>query len=485
MKFYSSINSIARLVILFCFSLFLITTINSVPMYNQYDPFAYHKISGMNKSYKKISGKTQFALNVSPFYQNAAYARDNTNSRVPEGEIFGWWNLFGLFYGEDSNQIKAAPASKAFVLDGGVPNIPNAATIGYYPKLSAAWRVLDNKDGDTVLVPDDYNTTAFDENLTDPQSFKDVSYLKNYIPKAYVNYEKMGIRLEMNLDFNCGIGINVKSGLVDYKQTPTYYARTTAAPVNNSLALKYLTDPDVMKDVLAEVGLDISKREETTLEDTYVQLHYQMPFDLMNQDDEHVVTLVPFISTGLWIPTGKEAKQNAFFSIPTGNDGFWGLTVDGAINISIPDAMQFGVGAGVVKYFERSLKNYRIANHEYQQTIFPWTADVKKDPGLLWYFNASMKAPEFIDNFSAYADFIYLNHNVDDIKMNESDEARNAYFKPEINEELSRWWATMFQGGIEYSFNEGLQIGLGFQTHLSGRRVYRNTTIMGTFSFVF
>lgn len=483
------------------FLCFAPTSVFSTLMYNQYDPMAYHTIYGINKTYKKQDSKFQASINLSPFYQHASYAKDGDGNKVPEGDIFGWWNLFGLFYGVSGNEIKAAPTTKTFVLNGAVPNIPNAATRSSYPTLTAAWRVLDQKN-ENVVAPEntDYNLVGPDDikfNYTDPAQF-DSNTFRKYMPLSYVDYEKFGVRTQINFNFDIGLGINLKGGLVDYKQVPIFenytfedatdddkFNPTWPATDNDGYIYKYLRRPDVMEDVLSEVGLDISKRQETTLEDTHIEVYFQLPFEVMDNDDEHVLTFVPYLAAGIWLPTGKEKNQDAAFSIPTGNDGFWGITVDGQLSFDIPGSMQFGFGAGVAYYFDRNLDDYRVASHKYQQGIFPWKAKINKEPGLLWNFNATVKAVEFIDNFSVYMDFIYLRHNRDTITMREDDSARNAYFVPKVNEENSKWWATMFQGGVEYKFSPGIQMGLGFQSHLSGRRVYRNTTVLGTMSFVF
>ncbi|MBD3273185.1 hypothetical protein GF385_02425 [Candidatus Dependentiae bacterium] len=469
----------------------------SVQMYNQYDPMVYHTIYGVNKTYKKQKSKFQVNLNLSPFYQHASGAKDGNGDKVPEGDIFGWWNLFGLFYGvtgtSPNKEIKAAPTSKPFTLDpvvgGDNPDIPDATTRSNYPNLSAAWRVLDNQSEGGAT---DYDVTNLVLDFTDPTNFNNtVQPLKTYMPKTYIKYEKFGVRGQIDFTFDFGLGLNVKGGLVDYKQVPNFQNRTGYAPSwppedsADDYVDKYLRRLDVMEDVLSEVGINIDQRQETTLEDTHAEIYLQFPFDVMNDNNELVVTLVPYLAGGVWIPTGKEKNQDAAFSLPTGNDGFWGVTVDGAINFALPASIQFGFGVGLAYFFERDLDDYRIAANDSQQAIFPWKAKIKKDPGLLWNFNASLKALQFLDNFSAYMDFIYLRHNRDEITMREDDEDRNDYFLPSTNEENSKWWATIFQGGVEYVFSKGLQIGIGFQAHLSGRRVYRTTTILGTMSFVF
>ncbi|KKP22472.1 MAG: hypothetical protein SZ59_C0006G0013 [candidate division TM6 bacterium GW2011_GWF2_28_16] len=493
--------------ILFLINLIFILLINlnlySVPMYNQYDPFVMHTIRGIDRFKHKMDDKFNVSLNLTPFYQHAAYSRgpnganDADGSKTPTGDIFGRWNIFGLFYGVEDNQIKAAPTNKTFVLEPAAvatTYIPNAATRSSYPKISDAWRVLDNlAENNPVVNPTTYDYEGLDYSFTDITQYDQATFNK-YFAKTYTDYEKYGLRLDLNFVFKKGIGVNVKSGLVDYKQTPNFVNDTSFQPTwpNEAIPVttpdyiyKYMRQQDIMQDIYDEVGLDTYAHQETTLEDTFIQLFLRPSFDLMDNEDELQVSLVPYLAVGAWLPTGKEQNPDSAFSLPTGNNGFWGLTVDGAINFDLPGTIQFGFGGGIAYFFDRNLDGQRIANHELQQGVFPWKANIKKEPGLLWHFDASMYAPEFIDHFSAYLDFVYLRHNRDKITMQEHDSERNAYFVPSVNEENSKWWATILQGGVEYSFTPGLQIGLGFQTHLSGRRVYRDTTVLGTMTFVF
>lgn len=463
------------------------SVIYSIPMYNQYDPFAYHTIKGIDHTYKrKQKNRNQVRFDLSPFYQYACGARNKDGLKVPEGDMFGRWNMFGLFYG-----YNAAPTTKSFVTNvNDTWKIPDANTITNYPKLSDSWRVLDKlNEGSGRTTPPLYDTVNLENNYTDPVYYNLDSFNK-YFPKIYTNYEKFGLRGQINLSLKKGFGFNIKGGLVDYKQTPEFEKDDSFSPTyqnddNDGNIYTYLVKPDVLQAITAEVGLNSEAYQQIALEDTHIEFSYQIPFDVMNNDNEHVVTMIPYIAAGLWIPTGKEKNQNAAFSLPTGNNGFWGMTLDGQINFELSQSMLWGFGMGTSYFFDRSLDDYRIASHEYQQGIFPWSANINKDPGLLWYFNSTLKAEQFIDNFSAYVDFIYLRHNKDVITLRESNPSRNEYFKPTINEDNSKWWATMFQGGIEYIFSEGLQMGLGFQAHLSGRRVYRGITLLGTMSFVF
>jgi len=206
---------------------------------------------------------------------------------------------------------------------------------------------------------------------------------------------------------------------------------------------------------------------------------------LIDRDDEHAATLIPYLSVGVWLPSGEKKDIDKAFTLPTGNDDFYGLTAEGAINVDFPDTMQLGFGGGVALYESKFLNNYRVPSSNNQYGIYPWKANIKKRPGAVWYVRASMKAEEFIEDFSFYVDFIHTQHLKDSITMRETDAARNAYFRPEALERDSKWRANVIHGGLNYHVSPGFEMGISFQAPISGSRVYKTTTILGTLSFIF
>ena len=144
--------------------------------------------------------------------------------------------------------------------------------------------------------------------------------------------------------------------------------------------------------------------------------------------------------------------------------------------------MQLCFGLGGIFYGSKEYSDYRIPNSQYQQGVFPWLAKVKRQPGEIWYANASMKASFFSTNFSFYFDYIHSEHLKDKFTMKDTDD-KNALFYTKTLEENSAWKNNLVQGGINYKVTNGLELGLGFQAHISGVRVYKTTTVLGTLSF--
>ncbi len=460
MKKVSILNKFV--LILFLFSTFFISTITSTPIYNRYEQFAIYNVFGTDKFYERRD-KFEMAIQLSPFYQHASGARDEDGKKVPEGDMFGQWSMFGLFHGK----------------------VPTEADFSQmYPRLSKAERMIKNIPNYIKPLPDSskYKRDIIAEN-------NEVGFYT-----VGIDYEKLGTRGVLEFRFKCGFGLTVKSGVITYKQYPLFglnsalTADLSSTDTVEKQAAQIVDDylmTDSSRQVIGdELGINLENVRDTTFEDTHVQIDWSIPFDLKNEEDEHVVTMVPYVAVGCWIPTGKKKKTDIAFSLPTGNDGHFGVTLEGSINFDFPGMVQLGFGAGAAFYESKTLNNYRVPSHEFQNGIYPWKTNIKRDPGAVWYANASFKAPDFIENLSFFFDYIYKQHNKDEITLRE-DDARASKFKPTKLEEESKWKSNIVHAGLNYKVTPGLQLGISFNSHISGVRVYRTTTILGTMSFIF
>jgi hypothetical protein len=512
-----------NVVICVCLFLFLFISqdlLSTPPINNPYDPVQFHSVFGSDKYYAK---KDTFSLNIvlSPFYQHASGARDSRGGKTSEGDVYGRWNMLGMFFGtrtvlapapgvdtQDYQQLDASPTDKQFMLqytyDGNHDIIPNEATRnatnGRYKLLSSAWRVLDGiaEEHDQTPVLDDNpatgGDTGIDKNYTLEDNFDTDDNSTGHLSLSS-DYEKFGVRGQICLEFSFGFGMKCKGGVVDYKQTGTCSNYTPAGSsasgtgsANEKARAQYLINKYLMnpyEQILNEVGIYTQEQKKTVFEDTYVELFWHLPWNIEDDDYKHVATVSPYVAVGVWFPTGKNKHQDYIFSVSTGADGFWGISTVGSINIDLPDLIQLSFGGGATFYESKTINGYRVPSSEYQSGVYPWKARIRKRPGAVWYLNASFKAYEFIERFSLFFDYVYSEHKRDSIIVQETTSTRNSYFKPEKIIDDSRWRTNVIHGGINYRVASGLDIGFSFQAHLSGARVYKTTTMMGTLNFNF
>lgn len=525
MKFLSLKNLVFLLIITLFFEQFLFAT----PVNNRYDPVAFYNCRGTDKFYFK-KDKWKINFDITPFYMHGSGARDAGGHRVPEGDIFGKLNMLTLFFGSGyaAGSPGASPTSKPFTFKSDTGEPDPVTVVDNYTRFSTARRVLDGK---TLIygaepVPTFAKITEL-KALYGPQVLYDLAasftgtsdatkILKDYTNENEfdqsnqslgcfsipIKYEKMGLRGLVSVEFPFGLGINLKGGFVDIKQRPIFHNLSHGTEINGgvaandySLTYTYMMQNEIYPVIFHELGLNVDEYHRVCMEDTHLQVYWGFPFDSRDENDNISVSIIPYVSMGLWLPTGQKMDPNRAFSMPASNDGnTWGLTLEGNLNFDLPGTIQLGAGGGVSFYGSKNM-NMRVPATEYpganvlsnvisggyQNPMFcPWMANVRKRPGTLWYVNLSFAAPDFIKHFSFYFDYIYTQHQRDSITVNSSSLYDKNYFKTNNLREVSKWKDNKVHMGLSYRVSNALDIGLTVQAHISGVRVYRTTTIGGT-----
>ncbi|MFH1644264.1 MAG: hypothetical protein ABIA74_03750 [bacterium] len=501
-------------------STFIVSELFSLPLNNFYDQAIFYNVRGVDKYYFKK--QPWFTFDISPYMQCVSGCRgwngtrkDADNNNWGEGDRLGWWNMLGLFYGRD-----ASPTDNKFELIQGELEVNTPPSGDYqrylrYPDLVLSGVVVDG-DTATKIKNDATSLTVFTQkeidesvidkvdlatgpdsadkilyNFTDETNFDvDDKFGRLSVP---IDFEKIGLRSKLNFVFGQYFGANVKTGVCYYKQRPTFVDKTSgqqgkwyqsfpnATEKSKTLVQTYLTDEEKIEAIANEVGLDVNRYSKTAMEDTHIEFSMNYPIKLEGKDSELEVTFIPILAVGVWAPSGSNFKQDYAFSLPTGNDGFLGLTVDGSLNLDFPGTIQLGFGLGGAYFEKKDLENQRVPSSMYQYGIYPWKTDIKKQPGATWYANFSMMGQIFIEGFSFYFDLIHTEHRKDTIELKQD----NAYFKPQKMIDESSWRAEHIFMGLDYKVAPACSIGISFQSLISGARVYRTTTILGSMTLNF
>lgn len=491
----------------FILFVFLFSNLISVPMNSYYDSAIFYDFKGTDKYYSKKK-QSIFSFALSPYSQSSSGCRGLNGSRVDslvdlnkqklgEGDRLGVWNMLGLFY-DAQTYPNASSTDEPYNLQYTGNNLRTDVGAGlYYKTLALANVVLDADENTKVAAPftaqeindSQANLTGANNHPKLSQNFTDV---KNFDSEQYygrvsvpIDFEKLGVRGKFNFDFFRWFGMNVKTGVCHYHQNPMFKDELDRASetVDKSLIQHYLTQDESLKTILNDnLKLNIDDYSKTSLEDTHIEATFNLPIKLKDEDGDHVMSFIPILSLGVWAPSGEKKKEDYWFSLPTGNDGFTGLTLQGSLNVDFPGTIQLAFGLGAAFFNKKELNNVHFPSSEYQYGIYPWTINIDKRPGVTWYGNASFKAEEFLDGFSFYFDLIHTQHEKDSITFLEErkDAAGNDLFKLEKYRRESSWRSLNIFSGLDYQIAPGLEIAGSFQSILSGTRIYRTTTIMGT-----
>jgi hypothetical protein len=455
-----------QILLLVVFSVMSIHILETTPLLNIQDSAIIHTVYGTDK-YLPSKRKSTLAIHLSPFFQHTATASNRLGTKVPAGNINGRWNMFAIYYNQPP---------------------PSVATL---PNYTAGKIAAQNFTTGNLEMLDFTNEVNF--NPDDPNA------LVGSYQAVAITYEKIGLRSQLSFDFGFGLGIVVKGGVATYKQIPTFTIdsnlQNILTPPATPPATEALQNPPMISPtqiffnnflstrqrnlIAKDLGLDLYEQRKIDLEDLHVSLRWNVPFDI-KEKGEHILTLAPYLSVGAWLPLAQTKDQNKAFSLSLGNDGFTGITAEGAFSFDFPEIIQISLGGGWAFYPGRDFTNYRVPTSEFQAGIIPWATNITKEPGALWYINASLKAMLFIPEFSCYFDYVYTEHLKDKITLKESNSARAAFFLPQKLERESAWKIQNFTAGLKYDLSAYCSFGLAIQSTISSSRTYRPTTFLGS-----
>ncbi len=492
-------------------SLFLILTVivqqgmPQPPINNYVDPAMTYYARGANPFYPETN-EYFFQFMLSPFYQHAAGAKPGKNEqnqccptpppvagpdetsccaqkcipsckgqKVPEGDRLGRWNMIGLLQGTG-----AAPCCQ--IVQDCLPNLYAAQQ---------------------EILPLGFLTEEFKD------GFQQFGYFS--VP---VNYQKVGLRAMARFYLGYGFGITARSGVARYRQVPCFIDKTCDAKDQAYCDCdgtqkvftcdqirgveKALMSAERRCDIARDICLNIAPYSHTGPEDTHAQIDWGGTFQYHNDENELMVTVLPYAAAGIWFPTGSKQNPDIAFSLPLGGNGFYGGTLDAGLNFSFPGTVVFGMGAALTIYDSKIQPCQRVPTNCNQSGIYPWKTTIKRKPGLVWNAHLDLAAYNFIPKLSFFFNYIYTKHEHDNIELENNnclrfpDEYGNCYtnccfpmYHPEKLEAESAWDSQVLNIAFEYEVTKKLFIGAAAQVPITGARVYKTSTIIGTIQFNF
>lgn len=473
--------------------------VTATPINNYNDTNAVYSPQGSDRFYikpdEKKTSKGGLRLQISPFYQHAGRARNGAGRSVPMGERLGKWNMTGLFFGQAAAPVPITNAS--------YPILHNVFTT-YFKSGSG---IHDGTNDITPTSPELQNLAKEDTYDLDVNvgslfgGFNGQSDSATDTGALGITYEKYGLRGQVAVSFVHGLSLSVKGGLVDYKMSPDFNVGNTLKDwgdlsADDQKAKKVVYDhlfaPAARAKLFGEIGLDLDGVRKTAMEDMHIQLQWHLPQDFRENDDL-AVTVIPNLAVGMWLPTGKKKDQDRAFSLDTGNGGFYGFTLEGALAFDFPQLMQTNFGGGAIVSASKDQSGYRVPSAHpdvgviKQQGFYPWKTSVNIKPGLTWFAQASLKSEGFSGDLSLFFDYVYTYHQRDSIKLKETGVARQKAFAPGVKhlENESNWKSQLCNIGLDYRITKNLAFGGLVQGMIGGSRVLKSTLVMGTVTFSF
>lgn len=522
------------------FGISMLTKNDPYPMYSTiYDPYLTTWTQEWFKGYNdECYNYENFAFSITPFTQKASTGRNFEHERRLLGDLQGYWNMLALLYGPDNvgaassvpptatNISSLANTQLSFAKQSIFADlfVDNAIALNERPNyviseanaISAPYVLTDKTQQIGFFsVPIKYRKVGVraefqiqlwcDVGLTIQVGVSEIRQtftgLVNRADNLPANQEGLDTSAgscpfvaccptpqddgslpvqSFPNNFCRNIPILKSDGTYEACNADTPNAATCTTPLAQIQA--ELMPPDKAELIFRQLGLRTCNFEQTSFEDVRMIFWWRHIYDINR--DRHCwpeFLLIPALSLNIIIPTAKKQNRNLVQALPFGNDGHFSIGFDAGLAIDFVETIEIAFNGGLNYFAAKDKHNYRIPTDTEQSGIFPYATNVKVKPGLNFNFNAVFQAYHFYDRFTAYAEWIYVKHEQDDITLKVADSA----FLPDLAECLTKFTSQFVNAAINYDISPNITIGFMGQFPVAQRNAYRSTTYLGTFRAVF
>jgi hypothetical protein len=439
---------------------------------NPFDPVSSPGTHGSAPQHlfkKQPSKKGRGTWQIAPYTQITKSGLGVDGNEAKLGNRTGTWGMASLAYGLISNPT--ADAGDQVPVHGKKTDFPYL------------WASAQNADVKTALPIMTWETRT------------DGYYSVNF------DYSRVGIRSSASFEPVNGFVFSVHGGICDRKisnvkfydpseSTDTVYDETSSDVIVGSFMKQ-----EARRLIFEELSIDATGFHDVQLEDTIAQVSVYYPFSFEEEDDDErgSIHFLPSITLSAILPTerlGSESTSTTYtrdkiLTLPIGNEGFLGGTLEAGFTLDFRDTINFHAAAGYTIYEDRALINQRIPNNEYQSVIYPFKLDITKKRGDSWHLHAAAFSENFIQHGKAFLDYTWVVHRKDTITLKDATllpTFRNGIIQLEKD---SEWSAGSLHCGFSYEMAKGLEGGIAFQTVLHGTRVYKPYHFMASLGLSF
>jgi hypothetical protein len=454
--------------------------------------------------------RESWTIAISPFRQTADSGKNRFDVTVPLGDLYGRWNMLGLFYPSNptnpgtSDPFNLLPLVGLAVQQNSGPGSCNTSTT--CQALSQCCVTVTSACDPTVNCP-----VIINPQLVDPNR-------KAGFYSIPLEYRKYGMRFQVDMRLWCDLGLRVQFGAADLTQTINAFTDLTLTssgtpisgsssdnPISTACDLttgcletsieckqvihdQIMTQREIFMNALGYCAQDFHTKG---LEDTVFNLFWQRIFPFNDFCDGWPFFLwVPHLSVEVIAPTSHKVSPNDLFAVPLGNNGHTGYGFDVGMDFDFINSIDIGIHASMTKWTARNYCNAPVPTNAQQSGIYPFKANYRLQPGTNWTFALALNAHYFLDRLSGYAEYQMANHSQDCFTNLVPQRARVTGLLPtsvlvDRMQQLSRWRVHVFNFGLTYDIAPHASLGFFWQSPWARTNAYRSTTVMLSFLFRF
>lgn len=311
-----------------------------------------------------------------------------------------------------------------------------------------------------------------------------------------LKYRKRGLRIEASGQLPLGFLLQMQAGFASIRQTredtinkTNLYDPTTSnfTPVTPTVDVDNVNEY-LMNQVVAiadELNIDFCDFIETSLEDIRFNLYWRQ-FFAVNEEAESSwarFLAIPYLELSGSLSPVRVDNGRKFFALPFGNNRHSSAGLTAGINLDFIETIEIGGEVGFTHFFKKEYCNMPMPTSQFQQNLYPYSANASVTPGENWHFCARLAAFHFLDRLSMNFEWYVLDHQPDHITVLTPDPT-NA-FMPEVLECRSSFKVKLGNIALNYDFSPNFNVGLLWQIPFSQRNAYRSSTIMAGINVTF
>ena len=434
---------------------------------------------------------SHFSIAFTGFYQKANKGRNYDREKRFLGDLEGGWHMLGMLYGP-------------------VPELCGTPTTLNGTRLGEAKKIIFNQN----LVPNPNNA---DSVVTQTAILVDCRELIGTF-SVPIKYRKHGVRFEVCFQPHEDIGIIIQGSYADIKQTLTDFINRAPCPVyedtlpcgfnkdNVRLINDLLMSCSSANRIFEEQGIEKRNNifnacdfRESSFEDLRFGIWFRHIFEVneeFNCEWPHFL-FVPFFHIEVSAALSKKRDRMRALAVTFGNDGHSSAGFTAGFHIDFIETVEIGFHGGITHFMARDVDNYRLPTDATQIGVFPFSTNVRLQPGNNHHFSVMLHAYRFVGKLSAHAEFTFVNHDEDSITIrtkdiksggianNEALQEDCTKFRVKQQECLTKFTSSFLTTAANYEISPNLSLGFSAQWPIQQRNAYRSTTILGTLKGVF
>lgn len=347
-----------------------------------------------------------------------------------------------------------------------------------------------------------------------------------------LEYRKQGARFEMNIACGDHIGLTAQTGFANIKQrfltsfstqatvsqtnsgpysiSAIQTTGTTTVPLSNlyknlnfeaaplippaNTSAQALFDANISNNLATildpECGHNqgICSFDDYSIEDISLFLTAKGRFILNEEKRESDgnswpdMMFTPYAYIACAIPTAKSIDYSNLLSLPFGNNGHFATGTAIGMTFDFAESVEVGFEAGITYFLPK--KEYRpFPTHRLQRVLYPFSTEVKTKPGANGHFKALLSAYQFIKHINFWFTYELTEHREDCYRICDSSVAQ--YFVPNVLTCKSDWRSQLFNTGLSFDIQPGMQASIAWQQPISVRNAYYPVSVTGSINFMF